>query len=453
MNLTTDRRPTNGRTRPAPNRRRALPYTIIAAAVLTVISFFSGCGLKTEGWGVILWSHDETAFPTGSLVPVVGSSLLNMTYDIRFDRDSALATVPQWKLTVFKRKSQAEELVAEYAQYSELYAVANLNGLPVRETQDPDAKRVYKLRVGEAVKVLGQDALESTAGEYTGYWYRVLTDGGVTGYSFGRYLDVYTADELANLDLSEKTDEFLEHFLTHNFRPKYFRTMLVTRRMDLNRFLPVYGVFPDTENQLLEIVTEEHVTTIEYTAIVSGNDNSYAFEGSTLLMIMKTDYEVNFQYADQGVQYSEDFVRIDPDIDLLVTEELARRADKVQTFYGRGNILESSAYGTITLTEGGGFVWEGLDRLVPDVVSPLAGFSGMIDFQLHPATKVMETYDGVISFLFANDETAHFLYSLQPQGLRFKHLQWPEDSEDLLVEDEGNSPIVIFFRVSNQDIE
>ncbi len=441
------------RLRTRATRWGVLRHAVITMASLTLLFFLSSCGMKTEGWGVVLWSHDESIFSTGSLVPVVGSSLLNETYDIRMDRHSPVETVPKWKLTVVKRKSQAEELVTEYAEYRNLFAVADLNGLPVRDTQDPAAKRVYKLRSGEAVKILGRDPEQSKAGDYTGYWYRVLTDTGVTGYSFDRYLKLYTAAELANLVFTEKTDEFLEHFLDHTFRPKYFRTMLLTRRIDLARFLPEFGVFPDREKRQLVIVTEEHVSTMNYTAILSGADNSYAFDGSTLLMIMKSDHEVNFQYADQGVQYSEDFVRIDPDIDQLIIDEQARRETLVEEFYARGNTLESTAYGTITLVEGGGFVWENMERIVPDVVPATAGSSGLIDYQLHLAANLYEVYDGVISFIFSEEETAHFLYSLQPQGLRFKHLRWPPDSEDLLVKEEGNSPIVIFFRISNQETE
>jgi hypothetical protein len=425
--------------------------------LITVTAFFAGiaagCGMRTEGWGVMLWSHDEAAYPTGSIVPVVDSSLLNETYDIRLDRRSPVDTIPQWRLAVFNRKSQAEDYQSRYAEYRELYAVAALNGLPVRETQDPDAKRVYKLREREAVKVLDRDAGQSTAGEYTGYWYQVLTDGGVTGYSFDRYLEFYTAEELSRLDLTEETDEFLEHFLSHNFRPKYFRNMLVTRRIDLDRFLPEYGIFPDPDNNELVISTEDHRSTIEYEGIERGTEDSYAFTGSTLLMIVKTNYEVNLQYADQGVQYSEDFVRIDPDIDLLIIEELERRAAKFEEFYERGNTLDSTAYGNIALVEGGGFVWEGFDRLVPEVIDPSAGNSGTVDFQLHLSSELYETYDGVITFLFAGGQPVHFIYTLDQQGLRFKHLQWPEEYEDPLVENAGTSPIVIFFRVSNKEPE
>lgn len=420
--------------------------------VLLPLLFAAGCG-GGEGWGLILWSHDEAQYPTGTLVPVIESSLLNNTFDLRIDRKSPTATVPQWRVALYKRKSVAEDAAAIYTQFADLYAVARLNGLPVRETQDPDAKRVYKLREGEVVKVIARDEEQSSAGEYTGYWYQVLTDGGVTGYSFDRYLEVYTSEELAQLDLSEEVDEFLEHFLSHNFRPKYFRSMLVNRRIDLDRFLPDYGIFPDPENNTLVIAAEDHVTTIEYEGIEKSTEDSYAFTGSTLLMIVKTNYEVNLQYADDGIQYSEDYVRIDPDIDLLIIEELERRAAKFEEFLERGNTLSSTAYGTITLVEGGGFIWEDLERLVPEVVSAAAGGGGVIDFELHPSTDLLETYDGVMSFAFGGGSTAHFLYAVEQQGVRFKHLAWPEEAEDNLVESEGSSPIVIFFRVSNLETE
>ena len=426
----------------------------ISRIYLLALIAFAGtvaCGSKPEGWGVMLWSLDESSFATGSVTPVTAVSLLNKTYDIQFGKDSPVVTVPQWRIEFFKRKAQAEEYASDYRNLSDFYAVAELNGLPVREEQDQDAKRVYKLRIGEIIKILDRDDQKSTAGEYEGYWYKVLTDGGVVGYVFDRYLAVYTKEELSSLEFSEEKDEFLDHFLATSFRPVYFRKMLVTRRVDLERFLPDYGIFPDPDNNRLTIVAEDHTTTIEYTGIEKGTEDSYAFVGSTLLMIVKSTYEVNLQYADGGVQYSEDYVRIDPDIDLLIITEIERRARKFEDFISRGNTLTSSVYGTITLAPGGGFQWDGFDRLVPDVIGAAAGNSGIVDFQLHVSSELASTYDGTVSFLFSGLETVHFLYTIQDQGVRFKLIQWDPESEDTLVEDEGNSPIVIFFHVTNTE--
>lgn len=433
----------------SPVFHRVMRFLFANLAVFLLLITHTGCSAGGDGYGVILWSHNESAYPTGSITPVVNVSQLNSTYDIRTDRRSPIESVPQWRISFFKRKSQADDFLEEFSKYADLYAVANLDGLPVREERDPDAKRTYKLRDGEVVKILSRDAEKSIEGEYEGYWYQVLTDGGVTGYSFGIYLEVLTATQLAARDMSEERDEFLEHFMNSSFRPKYYRDMLVTRRIDLDRFLPDYGIFPDPARRVLHIITEDHVSTIEYTNISKGTEDSYRFEGSTLLMIVKHTYEVNLQYADGGVQYSEDYVRIDPDIDLLIIEENERRAKIFEELYATGNTLTSSAYGTITLAEGGGFFWEGYDRLVPDVISPLSGNSGIVDFRLHLGSELTQSYDGIISYIFSDTEIIHFLYRLENQGIRYKRLLLEPEDRNLLVEEEGNSPIVIFFRVSN----
>jgi hypothetical protein len=409
--------------------------------------------MKTEGWGVMLWSQDEGTFSTGSVVPVVGISQLKETFDIRTDKKSPIETVPQWRLTLFKRKTQAEDYVLEFSDFSELFAIVRLNGLPVREQRDADAKRVYKLKENEVVKIISRDGEKSTAGEYSGYWYQVLTDGGVTGYTFDRYLELYTAQELAGLDFTEEKDEFLEIFLNSVFRPKHYRTMLISRRINLDRFLPEYGIFHDTESTNLSIVNEEHSTVLDYASVQKVNETSYAFEGSSLIMIIKSTHEVNVQYADEGVQYSEDYVRIDADINGLIISEEQRREEIFNDFFLRGDLLSSTAYGTITLIEGGGFIWEDLERIIPDVVTPSAGNAGRADFRLHVGESLEEEYDGVISFIFSNDEIAHFLYSLQDQGVRFKHIRHDKKNDDLRVEDDGSSPITIFFRVKRSETE
>ncbi len=435
------------------NIRRITWLLLAGAAVFLLLTMPTGCSVGGDGWGVILWSHDESTHPTGSIIPVVNVSQLNSTYDIRVDRRSPVESVPQWRLSLHKRKSQAEDFLVEFAEYADLYAVANLDGLPVREERDAGAKRTYKLREGEIVKILFRDEEKSIEGDFEGYWYQVLTDGGVTGYSFGIYLEVLTAAQLAARDLSEEEDEFLEQFLSSSFRPKYYRNMLVTRRIDLDRFLPDYGIFPDPDRSVLHIVAEDHSSTIEYTNISRGTEDSYRFEGSTLLMIVKHTYEVNLQYADGGIQYSEDYVRIDPDIDLLIIAELERRAALFEELYAAGNTMSSSAYGTITLTEGGGFYWDGYERLVPEVISRLAGNSGLVDFRLHLGSTLLESYDGIISFLFSTTETVHFLYRVEDQGIRYKRLVHEPEDQNLLIEEEGNSPIVIFFRVSDTEIQ
>ena len=225
-----------------------LPLALVA--LFSLMTVLTGCAGGGAGWGVILWSHDESVYPTGSITPIVSVSQLNSTYDIRADRRSPVESVPQWRVSFFKRKSQAEDFLEGFSEYTDAYAVAKLDGLPVRDERDAAAKRIYKLREGEIVKILSRDKEKSVEGEYDGYWYQVLTDGGVAGYSFGIYLEVLTAAQLAERDLSEERDEFLEHFLTSTFRPKYYRNMLVTGQIDLDRFLPDYGIFPDPERQV-----------------------------------------------------------------------------------------------------------------------------------------------------------------------------------------------------------
>ncbi len=428
--------------------RRIIRLLLGGTVLICILTVGAGCSGGGEGWGVILWSHAESAYPTGSIVPIASVSQLYRTYEIHGDRRSVAESVPQWRVALFKRKSQAENYLVEYAQFVDSYAIAKIDGLPVREERDAEAKRTYKLREGEVVKILARDKEKSVAGGLDGYWYQVLTDGGVTGYSFDIYLEVLTADQLATRDSSEVKDAFLEQFLNSTFRPKYFGEMLLSQRIDLERFSPDYGVFPDPEGGVLHIVAEGHSSSIEYTDITRGSEDAYRFEGSTLLLIAKNLDEVNLQYADSGVQYSEEYVRIDSDIDLLIISEIERRAALFEELYVIGNTLSSSAYGTITLMEGGKFQWEGYERLVPDFVSPSAGNSGTVDFRLHLGPGLLKSYDGIVSFLFGGTDVIHFLYRVENQGIRFKRLARDSNDYNLLVEEEGNSPIVIFFRVS-----
>ncbi len=114
--------------------RRAGKFPALCFVICLVLI---GCSYRPDGWGVFLWSHDEQAFPTGSTVPIVETSMLNTTYDIQLDKRAQVFTVDQWRLAFFKRKSRAEEYSARFNGYRDLYAVSNLAGLPVRDDRDP----------------------------------------------------------------------------------------------------------------------------------------------------------------------------------------------------------------------------------------------------------------------------------------------------------------------------
>ena len=425
--------------------------TRLILPLIAVVLLFIGCADRPDLFGVLLWSVDESRFQTGTVVPIYATSQLNATYSLK-DLDNESVSIEQWRISAVRREGDAEELAAEFEPFSELYGVAELDGLNIRETADAEANRLYKLRLGEVVKIVGRSAESSTVGEYEGYWYSVLTADGVMGFTFSVYLEIKSFAELAGGGEIESVDEFLEQFFSTIYRPDYYREMSWNRRFDLERFLPEYGIYPDRENQRIVIVTEEHESIIEYDAISKPTSDSYAFDGTPLIVnLVKTWINLIYSETIDGkiIAYSEDYVYFPDDIEMITSREQDRRVALFEEMLLGGSRLESAAYGSIELAEGGTFIWSGYERLVPDVVPEETSGRGFFTFPLYLDSAVAPRYSGAVLLTFV-DETATpvgsspFLYTYDSAGLRLTYVTDAELEENL-VKESSVSSIILFF--------
>ena len=427
------------------NRRTRL-YVYLCIFISLV---FISCGLGNAGWGVLIWSHDEAEIPSGAIIEVFEISSLKSTYTVGIPGSDTKTEIPQWRVEYFKKRKSAELLFQQYSEFSDQYAATLLNGLRLREEPEQNSSELYKLREGQVIKLLDRQPDKVAIGEYTGYWYKVLTGDGMAGYVFGHYLEVKNLEELtSNQDITEQ-DPFLTAFMNSNFRPVLFRDMLEEGRIDLRRFSPDFGIFPDPEKKKIVISNEEHTSVIEYTGITITDEVNFAFDGSSLLMIKKTPTEVNLLYSDDGTPYSEDYVNLNADMDLAIIQELERRRQLFESIAKRSTVLSSEVYGTITLKGSRRFAWEGYDRLIPDVIPAGTETEGMVDFNVFLSDFLQQTYNGALSFVF-DSETAEnqvevaFLYTFQGTGIQFRYI--PESLiKQNIIEQEGSAPLIIFL--------
>ena len=415
-----------------------------------VLLMFAGCADRPIQWGVLLWSFDEEEFATGEVVAIYGISQLNNSYSLRSEAGGAPIDTEQYRITAVRNRRDAENIASEYEAFIRLYGVAKIDGLAVRESPDAGAIRLYKLRLGEAVKIVDRGDL-AQVGEYEGYWYSVISDEGVSGFTFSEFLASLDVDALGDAE-KIAVDEFLEQFFSSNYRPDVYRDMLRSRRYDLDRFLPEYGIFPDRENQRIVIVNEDHESEIEYDAITRPTEDSYAFEGSTLILFRVTETWINLIYSestDGVVRYSEDYVFFPDDIEMLTIRELERREELYEQMRARGSSLESTAYGTIELGDEAAFQWNGFERLAPDIVPKDATGSGIVEFSLYVGEALQSEYDGAVAFVFVREggglgQRVRFLYSYRNGGIRFAYAPGPAEEQNVI--DQVGSSIILFFQ-------
>ena len=424
-----------------------------AAGVLAVL--LCGCGSRTVGYGVILWSDNEGLLPTGTVVPVKEQSRISNTYTIappvvgtNDSKPPKKIDIAQWRVSFFNDKKAADAFRKTFKPYVGVYARSDRNALPIRSEANPNADMVYKLRQGEIMKVLKKSDQPSNEAGRESYWYKVLTKAGVSGWVFGYLLSVYDQGTggLAGLPQPD-IDPVLANIESTDWRPSYFVQMINSGMYDLSRFKPEYGFFPDPQNKRFKLVLPEYSIAFDYTGIQRVDFNRYTVEGTSLLITVRSDTELSLQYSYKGKITSAVVEKLDTKIEDIIKAEQKRRDDLYTTFLDHGNILSSNAYGEIRLGAGKSFTWTDFQPLVPNVIPRTATGSGAVAFPLYLNDSLKQSFDGVITFDMNgtdNTQDASFLYAFAAGGVRFTYVP-PRDIKENVVQRESFSPLIIFF--------
>lgn len=421
--------------------------------LLTVATLLlAACGNRPIAYGVLLWAPEESALGNGALLEITAESRLNDTYSVTTPDMEETETLPMWRVASFQNQEEAIEYANAYAPQADTFARALRQALPVRAEPDRLSPDVYRLRENELVKILDRAEERSNEAGFEGYWYKVLTREGVRGWAFGYFLEITGgADEDENRrgESEETTD--VERVLSNTWRPEYFREMINQNRVDLSRFRPAFGLFPDPDNQEIEIVLPEHSVTYSYDELYRAAPSRYGLEGSPVTIAIRSDDVISVQYTLNGREQSRVFLLLEREIPEIIEEELARRQELWEQFREPGNTLVSTAYGQIELLEGQRFTWTGYDRLTPTVIPSRAGESGTVSFPLFLSESLRGEYDGALLLTFESDSRpveVRFIYEETASGIRFTYVP-QEDVTENIVQREAFSPIVIFFSYEN----
>jgi hypothetical protein len=207
-------------------------------------------------------------------------------------------------------------------------------------------------------------------------------------------------------------------------------------------------------------VLPQYSLEFHYTGIQKLGESTYVFTGSDLRIMVVDDrlISIDYHYKDQRVAGL--YTLMQGEVTDLITAEQKRRQDIFDSIVARGTTLNSSAYGTITLSEGMRFSWTGYQKLVPSLLAADAGGKGKVDFPLHAAKSLAGDYDGVITLIFEHGGDSSsaaptapksttgyaisFLYKAASGGLRFTSLD-SDSISNLVVTHDGMSSVVIFF--------
>lgn len=384
---------------------------VVAGACALLLT---ACGQAPRGYGVVLWSAGGVP-PAAAVIHVIEESSIEDRYLVLSaggDRDEDPVAVQRWRVRVFPDAEQATAFAARYAPFTDSYGYAVRSGLPVRAEASATADIIYKLREGQVTKVLERGAQPERVGVYENYWYQVLTEDGVAGYTFGEFLPVFQAsgDPHAEAARLRADDPALDHLLATVWRPDYFRAMVITGRYDLRRFRAEYGLFPDPAARVFRLVTETGTREFRYRTVERVGEGRYVFHprdgAGPARFTVHGSHRISLSYSDAGRQVTRVFVRLSRDVAESIAAERERRDRLYRDLVERGAVLRSSGYGTIELGPERRFRWRRFLALVPELLPAGLAGTGRVDFRYAPAPELGGSYDTVISFLFDGDEPA-----------------------------------------------
>ncbi|MDR1100379.1 MAG: SH3 domain-containing protein [Treponema sp.] len=422
---------------------------------------FSSC--SRLGWGILLWSSEDPPIPSGTILPVYIQSNIDQVWVVGIPENYRNGKksidkmeIPLAQFELAGGKGKARKRAEEFSRFARTYAETLQDGLPIRENSDNGARRVYRLRIGEIIKVLaqaeGSPPISTSGDPLPGEWYEVLTEDGSTGYCFSYRLKLFEHYggplAAAQTEQEEIVDPDLENLLAKTWSPESYGAMLNNRRINLEDLSRHWRFDPGQETGIARIYTPPVDLTFSYTAIRPAGARTWRFEGSPLRMSLRSDTSLAVLYTESGgAQRTLLFTALPIAVDDLIIQESARRENLFLNIYGQGPAFTSNNYGTISFTETGEFYWTSFTLLVPQVIPRDLPGSGTIDMDLFLSSSLQDRYNGAFTLRFNRPDTpaiVRFMYTLDSQGFRLEYV--PETGvEGLVVSRRAPSPMVLYF--------
>ena len=447
--------------------RTGRPIALIAL-LPAIVALLTACAERRVGWGVVLWAAQKGI--DGSVLSISGESDIQDVY--RYTDAETVHELARWRVRLFTDRQQAEAFAASYRGLVDTFGYAARNGLPVREAADVGAARLYRLREGEAVKIIGREEGPVTVGDYTNFWYEVLTADGTQGYTFGEFLPLFETgeDPQAEADRLLGEEVQLDRITGVAWRPQYYADMLTRRRIDLTRMNDAYGftiepggqtipsagetVLPRSAGGLARMRLPELDLAFAYDRIDRIGEEVFVLHGSGVRIVSETERSITVSFQHEGRLQTQRFVALDADVADLIAAERKRRDRIYESLRESGPALQSSAYGEVLLEPERRFRWSGFERLVPGVIPADAVGTGTITLRLHLSRPLRDEYSGALTMAFDRggeggpQASADFVYARDEEGIRMV-LAGGVDEEQLLVLDTAAPPLVIYFRFAS----
>ncbi|MDR2073612.1 MAG: SH3 domain-containing protein [Spirochaetaceae bacterium] len=423
---------------------------------------FASCSKKTIGWGVLLWYTEEPAIPSGTVLPIQIRSNIEQAWiatvpeEYSTEENQRMA-IPLPHLEFFRTRGRAERYAANFT-YAQTYAETIQDGLPVRDKPENNARRVYRLKEREIIKILekteGVAAISNSGSPLEGDWYKVLTKSGSIGYCFSYRLNMFehTTGSLEGEEAIADTsnDRELELVLSRTWYPESYRTMINSRHIDLDALSKNYSFTAGLSNGKARIHLEQGDAVFPYRKVVKTGDQSWNFEGTSLNVIFRSEDALEIRWEDdKGNTQNAVFVTLPLSVENIVNQEKERRQNKFQALFVRGPSFTSATYGTLVLSGTGKFTWDEINTLPEGIITNSVLGSGTLDLDYELGGEMVERYTGALALqtnsVSGRGRVLVFAYTLDNQGLRMEYIPPDYVSSNRTVSRRAPEPFVIYF--------
>jgi hypothetical protein len=369
--------------------------------------------------------------------------------------------IPIAKLELVGSKNAARKRAAAFSRLALTYGETLQDGLPIRSEPDNAARRTYRLKMGEVIKILeevdGNPPISTTGEPLSGAWYRVLTENGSEGYCFSYRLKLFehTGGPLTIVHTAEEQeDPDLDRLLAKTWSPESYGAMLNTNKLDLEELSRHWRFSPGQDTGIAHIYLPTIDKIFSYTGIRAEGSRSWRFEGAPLQMRLRSDTTLEVQFTENGSALRTLlFVALPTDVDDLIIQETARRDALFRNLYTLGPVFRSTNYGTLSFSSDERFTWIGYDFLVPQVIPASGMGSGTVNMGLFLSPHLAERYTGALVFHLDNSSRAiPFLYTLDTQGFRIEYIP-PANLDGITVTRQASSPLVIYFFKAERSLD
>ncbi|MDR0465625.1 MAG: SH3 domain-containing protein [Treponema sp.] len=430
---------------------------IFVCLIIAITLIFSSC--SRMGYGVLLWSTDNPPIDSGTILPVYIKSniekkwVVGVPENVSADKNFKLE-IPLAQFEFVGSRKKAAQWAQEFAPYAMAYAENLQDRLPIRNSPDNNSQQVYRLRLGEVIKILslvkGVPPISTTGDPLPGAWYRVMTNDGVTGYCFSYRLRIFNQNDKsvqnANIRGSEPDPE-LDGVLSKTWSSESYLQMINSRRINIQEMEKNYRFDPGYETGIARIILPDIERQFTYERIIPDGERAWIFEGANLQMVLRNNNTLAVQFSDGDTRRTIIFNALSNSIDDIILQEEARRENQYMDIYNLGPVFTSLNYGTITFLQTGDFVWTGFTLLVPQLIPYQANGTGRVSMNIFIASSLEGSNTGAFSMQFADvsaNNTIYFTYVLDDQGLRLEVV--PAFAiENNIVTRRVASPTVLYF--------